>query len=98
MLCLQAHQSRTCCRQSHHCRCSKPVRKVPGRRQHLFCTARRHYSAQGREPLLYAIVLLLTLQPRTAVAFLARHASTGSFRVDAVHLAIALVHHQVSLF
>lgn len=54
-----------------------------------------HYSAQGREPLLYAIVLLLTLQPRTAVAFLARHASTGSFRVDSVHLAIALVHHQV---
>ena len=54
-----------------------------------------HYSSQGREPLLYAIVLLLTLQPRTAVAFLARHASAASFRVDSVHLAMALVHHQV---
>ena len=57
-----------------------------------------HYSGQGREPLLYAMVLLLTLQPRTAVAFLARHPSAGSFRVDAVHLAIALVHHQVRLY
>ena len=54
-----------------------------------------HYSSQGREPLLYAVVLLLTLQPRTAVAFLARHASCASFRVDSVHLAMALVHHKV---
>ena len=54
-----------------------------------------HYSGQGKEPLLYALVLLLTLQPRTAVAFLTRDPSAAAFRVDAVHLAIALVHHQV---
>lgn len=44
----------------------------------------------GREPLLYAMVLLLSLQLRGCVAFLARDASTRAFRVDAVHLALAL--------
>ena len=53
-----------------------------------------HYSAQGREPLLYATVLLLSLQFRAAVAFLARDGSARDYRVDAPHLAIALAHHQ----
>jgi nuclear pore complex protein Nup93 len=54
-----------------------------------------HYSHNGREPLLYATVLLLSLQFRAAVAFLAQDASAKDYRTDAVHLAIALVHHQV---
>jgi hypothetical protein len=53
-----------------------------------------HYSAGGREPLLYATVLLLSLQFRAAVAFLARDGSARDFRADAVHLALALAHHQ----
>lgn len=31
-----------------------------------------HYSHGGREPLLYAIVLLLSVQPRGLLAFLAQ--------------------------
>ncbi len=54
-----------------------------------------HYSHGGREPLLYATVLLLSLQFRAAVAFLAQDPSTRNYRVDAPHLAIALTHHQV---
>lgn len=54
-----------------------------------------HYSHNGRKPLLYATVLLLSLQFKAAVAFLAQDASTRDYRSDAVHLAIALIHHKV---
>ena len=54
-----------------------------------------HYSSNGREPLQYATVLLLSLQFRAAVAFLAQDATTKDYRVDAPHLAIALSHEQV---
>ncbi|KAK9915316.1 hypothetical protein WJX75_007541 [Coccomyxa subellipsoidea] len=54
-----------------------------------------HYSHGGREPLLYCTVLLLSLQFRAAVAFLAQDASARDYRVDAPHLAIALTHHQL---
>ena len=50
-----------------------------------------HYSHGGKEPLLYAVVLLLSLQFGPAVAFLARDAATKDYRLDAVHLAIALL-------
>ncbi len=54
-----------------------------------------HYSHGGREPLLYCTVLLLSLQFRAAVAFLAQDASARDYRIDAPHLAIALTAHQV---
>ena len=54
-----------------------------------------HYSSNGCEPLQYATVLLLSLQFRAAVAFLAQDATTKDYRVDAPHLAIALSHEQV---
>lgn len=54
-----------------------------------------HYSSSGREPLQYATVLLLSLQFRAAVAFLAQDATTKDYRVDAPHMAIALSHEQV---
>ncbi|CAL5221540.1 g3750 [Coccomyxa viridis] len=53
-----------------------------------------HYSSGGREPLQYATVLLLSLQFRAAVAFLAQDATTKNYRVDAPHVAIALSHEQ----
>ena len=53
-----------------------------------------HYSQGGKEPLLYATVLLLSLQFRAALTFLAKDASTQIYRVDAAHLAIALYHDQ----
>lgn len=48
-----------------------------------------HYSAGGRDPLLYAAVCLLSAQPRAAVAFLARHPGARSARGDAPHVAAA---------
>lgn len=49
-----------------------------------------HYSHQGKEPLLYTMVQLLSLQLQGAVAYLARDPATRAFRVDAVHLGLAL--------
>ncbi|KAK9867148.1 hypothetical protein WJX84_008824 [Apatococcus fuscideae] len=54
-----------------------------------------HYSHGGREPLLYVTVLLLSLQFRRAVGFLARHKLTDAFRIDAPHFAIAMLAHEV---
>ena len=51
--------------------------------------------ALGSEPLLYVTVLLLSLQFRAAVDFLAQDPGTKPYRVDAVHLGIALLHHQL---
>ena len=49
----------------------------------------------GQEPLLYLTVQLLSLQFGAAVAFIAQDPSTKPYRLDAVHLAIALLHHQL---
>ena len=49
-----------------------------------------HYSKGGQEPLLFAAVLLLSLQSEEAVAYLATNAATHEYRVDAVHIAICL--------
>lgn len=54
-----------------------------------------HFSHGGREPLLYAVVLLLSLQAAAAVAFLARDPSAKDFRLDAVHLGACLWHAHV---
>mmetsp|Transcript_22946 Transcript_22946/g.58630 ORF Transcript_22946/g.58630 Transcript_22946/m.58630 type:complete len:864 (-) Transcript_22946:363-2954(-) len=48
-----------------------------------------YYSKQGKEPLLYATVLLLSLQFQACLRFLWRDEATRGLRVDAVHLAIA---------
>ena len=55
-----------------------------------------HYSQSGKEPLLFATVLLLSLQFRALVTFLAKDSSTRDYRTDAPHFAIALFHHKVS--
>lgn len=55
----------------------------------------KHYTSGGREPLLYVIVLLLSLQFLGAIAFLAKDPSATDFRVDAPHLAIAAFHYKV---
>ena len=40
-------------------------------------------------------VLLLSLQFRAAAAYLAQDAATKAYRLDAVHLIIVLLHHQL---
>ena len=52
-------------------------------------------SRAGSEPLLYVTVLLLSLQFRAVVDFLAQDPGSAAYRVDAVHLGIALLHHQL---
>ena len=47
-------------------------------------------SGQGKEPLLYVTVLLLSLQFHEALRFLWKDETTRMYRVDAVHLAIAM--------
>jgi hypothetical protein len=46
---------------------------------------------------MYATVLLLSLQFKALVGFLAKDSSSRAYRVDAPHIAIALLHHQVDL-
>mmetsp|Transcript_19713 Transcript_19713/g.59561 ORF Transcript_19713/g.59561 Transcript_19713/m.59561 type:complete len:809 (-) Transcript_19713:69-2495(-) len=63
---------------------------LDGLQQYLQQYPPAHYSHQGKQPLLYSMVLLLSLQLRGHVAFLARDPSTRPYRVDAVHFALAL--------
>lgn len=53
-----------------------------------------HYSKGGQEPLLYAAVLLMSLQAEKAVEYLATDPATHEFRVDAVHFAICFWYHR----
>jgi hypothetical protein len=53
-----------------------------------------HYSKGGQEPLLYAAVLLMSLQAEKAVEYLATDSATHEFRVDAVHFAICFWYHR----
>lgn len=53
-----------------------------------------HYSKGGQEPLLYAAVLLMSLQAEKAVEYLATNPKTHEFRVDAVHFAICFWYHR----
>ena len=61
----------------------------------MLATANYVGSASGSEPLLYVTVLLLSLQFWAAVEFLAQDHGTKPYRIDAVHLGIALLHHQL---
>mmetsp|Transcript_47925 Transcript_47925/g.120947 ORF Transcript_47925/g.120947 Transcript_47925/m.120947 type:complete len:866 (-) Transcript_47925:31-2628(-) len=55
-----------------------------------------HYSKGGKEPLLYAMVLMLSLQFRQAVTFLTKEPAAQAHRLDAQHLAAALVYHKLT--
>ena len=75
---------------------------LPTLQSHISRFGAAHFSAGGRDPFLYAAVLLLSAQPRAAVAFLARDplarggsgsgssSAAGGGRCDAPHLAAAL--------
>lgn len=58
--------------------------------QYLLQYPAAHYSHGGREPLLYVVVLLLTMQFSSALGFLASSPLTRDYRLDAVHLAACL--------
>lgn len=54
------------------------------------CLSLLYRFPQGKEPLLYVTVLLLSLQFHEALRFLWKDETTRMYRVDAVHLAIAM--------
>lgn len=53
---------------------------------------RGHYTKEGREPLLYVSVLLLSLQLHAAVAHLCRDLDDPALLMDGLHLGLALHH------
>lgn len=60
----------------------------------------KYYSKNGKEPLLYLTVLLLSLQFKRALQFMLKEEMFKNYRLDGIHLAIALYFCQVwvSLF
>ncbi|KAG2437935.1 hypothetical protein HXX76_005551 [Chlamydomonas incerta] len=50
----------------------------------------QYYSKQNREPLLYVTVLVLSLQLGAALRFLWKDDTAKPFRLDAVHMGLAL--------
>eukprot|EP00879_Flechtneria_rotunda_P017063 GHRR01017870.1.p1 GENE.GHRR01017870.1~~GHRR01017870.1.p1 ORF type:complete len:730 (+),score=267.93 GHRR01017870.1:831-3020(+) len=50
----------------------------------------KYYSKEGKEPLLFLTVLLLSLQFKRALSFLLKADMTKAYRLDGIHLAIAL--------
>jgi nuclear pore complex protein Nup93 len=50
----------------------------------------KYYSKDGKEPLLFLTVLLLSLQFKRGLAFLLKSDMAKAYRLDGIHLAIAL--------
>lgn len=49
-----------------------------------------YYTKGGKDPLVYPYVLLLSLQLHAAVLYLVRDAPTDTFRLDGIHIGLAL--------
>lgn len=54
-----------------------------------------HYSRSGKDPMLYTMVLIVTLQFKEAVAFMAQDSIAERNRSEAVHFALAFHHHGI---
>ncbi|GMH40383.1 hypothetical protein BSKO_08287 [Bryopsis sp. KO-2023] len=53
------------------------------------------YSREGKAPMMYALVLLASLQFKAAIQFLAQDSMAESYRSEAVHMALVLYHHKM---
>ncbi|BBN03469.1 nuclear pore complex protein Nup93 [Marchantia polymorpha subsp. ruderalis] len=49
-----------------------------------------YYTKNGKDPLVYPYILLLSLQFHTAIAYIMKEGNTEGYPIDAVHMAIAL--------
>lgn len=58
----------------------------------------KYYSKDGKEPLLFLTVLLLSLQFKRGLQFLLKTDMAKAYRLDGIHLAIALHFAGVSVF
>ncbi|KAF3554825.1 hypothetical protein F2Q69_00017824 [Brassica cretica] len=54
-----------------------------------------YYTKNGKDPLVYPYVLLLSVQLLPAIMHLSKEAGEGGYNIDAVHIAISLVDHSV---
>ncbi|KAG9443854.1 hypothetical protein H6P81_015194 [Aristolochia fimbriata] len=54
-----------------------------------------YYTKNGKDPLVYPYVLLLSIQLVPAIVFMSKETGEEGLNIDAVHIAIALVDHGV---
>lgn len=54
-----------------------------------------YYTKNGKDPLVYPYVLLLSIQLLPAIMHLSKEGGDGGYNIDAVHIAISLVDHSV---
>ncbi|KAJ4979275.1 hypothetical protein NE237_010055 [Protea cynaroides] len=54
-----------------------------------------HYTKNGKDPLVYPYVLLLSIQLLPATLFLSKETGDEGFNIDAVHISIVLADHGV---
>ncbi|CAN8286976.1 unnamed protein product [Cochlearia groenlandica] len=54
-----------------------------------------YYTKNGKDPLVYPYVLLLSVQLLPAIMHLSKEPGDGGYNIDAVHIAISLVDHSV---
>lgn len=54
-----------------------------------------YYTKNGKDPLVYPYVLLLSVQMLPAILYLSREAADEGYDIDAVHISIALADHGV---
>uniref|UniRef100_A0A1J3H6Z2 Nuclear pore protein n=2 Tax=Noccaea caerulescens TaxID=107243 RepID=A0A1J3H6Z2_NOCCA len=54
-----------------------------------------YYTKNGKDPLVYPYVLLLSIQLLPAIMHMSKEAGDEGYNIDAVHIAISLVDHSV---
>lgn len=54
-----------------------------------------YYTKNGKDPLVYPYVLLLSIQLLPAVLYLSKETGGGGFNIDAAHMSIVLADHGV---
>lgn len=68
------------------------LQSMQNRIQEYPCT---HYSRNGKDPMLYTMVLIVTLQFQEAITFMAQDIIAEQNRSDAVHFALAFHHYGI---
>ncbi|XP_010545067.1 PREDICTED: nuclear pore complex protein NUP93A [Tarenaya hassleriana] len=54
-----------------------------------------YYTKNGKDPLVYPYVLILSIQLLPAIMYISKEAGEEGYNIDAVHIAISLVDHSV---
>ncbi|XP_010427605.1 PREDICTED: nuclear pore complex protein NUP93B [Camelina sativa] len=54
-----------------------------------------YYTKNGKDPLVYPYVLLLSIQLLPVIMYMSKEAGDEGYNIDAVHMAISLVDHSV---